>query len=113
MYSGLYHKRIAHSCRTVKDTMTDVLVNWTPVVDMLNGVVGIFAPLLSIMIAVVPLILLGSVIGLVTRTPPHKVLFWPMGSSMTLSRASRATSDRGTKPGISLLYRPMNTTAGA
>ncbi|OPY31178.1 MAG: hypothetical protein A4E28_00025 [Methanocella sp. PtaU1.Bin125] len=46
--------------------MTDVSINWTPVVDMLTGVVDIFAPLLSIMISVVPLILLGSVIGLVT-----------------------------------------------
>lgn len=43
-----------------------IVINWTPIVDMLNGVVAIFSPLLSIMVAVVPIILVGSVVGLVT-----------------------------------------------
>jgi hypothetical protein len=41
-------------------------INWTPIVDTLNGVPEIFTPLVAIAVAIVPLVIIFSIIGFIT-----------------------------------------------
>jgi hypothetical protein len=41
-------------------------INWTPIVDTLTGVPEIFTPLVSIAIAILPLVIIFAVIGFIT-----------------------------------------------
>jgi hypothetical protein len=46
--------------------ITNGSINWTPIVDTLNGVPEIFTPLVAIAVAIVPLVIVFSIIGFIT-----------------------------------------------